>query len=879
MKSRAKFLRSFGTWILSVPVLLSCQPPRTVPMVVSPMDGFILVGGGEFRMGDRYGDRDELPVRIIEVSGFWMADHETTRAEYARFAQASGAIIPWNSEGGEDLPATRITWGEAIRYCDWLSREKGLKPVYSVRGTILEVDWAADGYRLPTEAEWEFAARGGVAAWGKPYSGGSDEKRVGWYYLNASSEQIGKTKAPNELGIYDLSGNVWEWCWDTFGMFEGASEKDPRGAESGEFKVLRGGSWAFAATDMRVSNRYFTEPDRRLDDAGFRPVRSMSVQDAVLLSRAGMPEPAAALEPPPSNARYKDPSLPVKERVSDLLSRMSLEEKAGQMTQAGVAFLSSPQDVADFGLGSVLSGGGMGPEENTPAAWADMTDGLQRAALSSRLGIPILYGIDAVHGHNNVKGSVVYPHNIGLGAAGDEALVERIGAAVAKDLLATGTRWNFAPCVAVPQDERWGRTYEGFGEDSAIVSKLGAAYILGLQGKSLGIDSVAATAKHFLADGGTQGGIDRGNAIGNDARLRSIFLPPYVAAVEAGTATVMASFSSWNGAQMHANGKLLTGLLKNELGFPGVLVSDWAAQTRLPGTPPAQVKSALAAGIDMVMVPDSFPEYRDIVVDLVKSGQLPAKRVDDAVSRILRLKFELGLFEKPFARREFLVGVGSAAQRDLAREAVRKSMVLLKNEGTVLPISARTKTILVTGPAADDVGVQCGGWTISWQGGRGPITRGTTILEGIKEYGAALGIRVIDAVRGGIPEGIEKPDLCIAVVGEEPYAEMNGDRKYLDLPDVQKLLIEDAKRLGSPLVLILISGRPLAITKEIEKSDAFIAAWLPGTEGNGVADVLFGFASPMGRLSYTWPRDIGQIPINAGDGQVGLYPLGSGLSY
>jgi|GEM_PF-587330 beta-glucosidase len=862
----------------------ACKEAELPPPLASDRDGFVLVEGGAFTMGDRYGNRDETSLTPVSVSAFLIAPRELTRGEWAAFLKAGGR--PATAKGDERLPADGLSWREALEYCNWLSAERGLEPVYSIGPDSVEADWEASGYRLPSEAEWEFAARGGLRTRKRAMPGGNDPDSLGWHNGNASGPAPVGGKRPNELGLLDMSGNVWEWCWDSYGMYDGRPKEDPRGPAWSEWKVLRGGSWRFDPQDMRSANRYFADWEEGPDDAGLRLARSVVLDDdrkllARALERLNSGKASAAKDgsgKPPADAPYRDPSRPTAERVRDLLSRMSLEEKAGQTTQAALDYLGDYGAVERRFLGSVLSGGGMGPVRKEAGAWADMTDALQKAALSTRLGIPLIYGIDAVHGHNNVRGAVIYPHNIGLGAAGDEDLVERIGAATARDLLATGTRWNFAPCLAVPRDERWGRSYEGFSEDPGLVARLGAAYVRGLQGEKLGRDSVAATAKHYLADGGTTGGKDRGDARGDDKSLRSIFLPPYRAALAESAASVMASFSSWNGEPMHSNKALLTGLLKGELGFSGVVISDWGALKLLPKSSlPEQVLAAMDAGIDMVMVPDTFSEHIDALINLVDSGKLPEKRLDDAVARILRMKFEMGLFEDPWARRGLLAGVGSAEQRALGREAVRRSLVLLKNEGRALPLKGQAGRLLVAGKAADDIGIQCGGWTITWQGSPGPITPGTTILAGLRGAAAAKGMRVDYEASGNFDD--PGTATVVLVLGERPYAEMVGDRQDLSLSDEERALARRLAALPGPLVIVLISGRPMTVTAEIGLADAFVAAWLPGTEGAGVADVLFGDYPPQGRLPYTWPRDISQLPINAGDGKVGLYPLGYGLGY
>jgi beta-glucosidase len=578
-------------------------------------------------------------------------------------------------------------------------------------------------------------------------------------------------------------------------------------------------------------------------------------------------------------AVYQDPAAPVAARVADLLGRMTLDEKIGQMTQVDRGYLSSPDDIATYGLGSLLSGGGSAPATNTASAWADMVDGYQRVALSSRLGIPILYGVDAVHGHNNVYGATIFPHNIGLGATRDPALLQEIGRATAEEVAGTGIRWNFAPCVAVARNERWGRTYESYGEAPEIADSF-ATYVTGLQGTALGAApaSVLATAKHWIADGGTAGGIDRGDAQIGEAELRAIHMPPYVSAIQAGAGSVMVSYSSWNGVKMHSNRYLVTDVLKGELGFGGFAVSDWAAIDELSSDYAYDVRTAINAGIDMVMVPDDYRTFISTLRAEVDAGRVPLSRIDDAVTRILTKKFELGLFEQPYADRSFTSSVGATAHRDVARRAVRESLVLLKNENRRLPLSKSTPRIFVAGKSADDLGNQAGGWTISWQGASGNTIPGTSILQAIRNA-VSPGTTVTYSRR---PNHVDRRyDVAIVVVGETPYAEGAGDRPGslgLDAEDLRTLTA--VKRAGVPTVVVLVSGRPMNVTSLLPDWSAFIAAWLPGSEGQGVADVLFGDYTPTGTLPMSWPRSESQIPINVGDASYDpLFPYGFGLGY
>jgi beta-glucosidase len=556
--------------------------------------------------------------------------------------------------------------------------------------------------------------------------------------------------------------------------------------------------------------------------------------------------------------------------VEDLLREMSLEEKVGQMTQVDLHALESEADVRRYALGSVLSGGGSSPRDDTPTGWAELYDRLQDQALATRLGIPILYGIDAVHGHNNVRGAVIFPHNIGLGCTRDPELVEQVARATAEEVQATGIDWTFSPCVAVPRDERWGRTYEGFGETPELVSEMAAAAVRGYQ------TTILACAKHYLADGGTSGGKDQGDARIDEATLRAIHLPPYRAAVAAGVGTIMASYSSWNGRKIHGSHDLLTDVLKAELGFDGFVISDWAAIDQLPGDYASDVETSIGAGIDMVMVPNRYPEFTSTLRRAVEEGRVPMARIDDAVRHILQAKLDAGLFDSPHADRSLLSVVGSDEHRQLARQAVRESLVLLKNEGGVLPLSKMAARIHVAGKNADDLGNQCGGWTITWQGSSGRITTGTTILEALRATVFA-GTEVTFSRDGSGAGGAE---VGVVVIGETPYAEFRGDREDLSLDAEDVAAVRAVWRSGVPTVVVLVSGRPLILGSVLAEADALVAAWLPGTEGQGVADVLFGDYAPSGRLSHSWPRSMAQVPINLGDpGYDPLFPYGYGLTY
>ncbi|WP_066460763.1 glycoside hydrolase family 3 protein [Sanguibacter suarezii] len=592
----------------------------------------------------------------------------------------------------------------------------------------------------------------------------------------------------------------------------------------------------------------------------------------------------APTDPPTQAAPYLDPTLPVDERVEDLLARMDLADKIGQMTQAERGSITT-ETVTALRLGSVLSGGGSAPDPNTPQAWADMYDDFQAAAAQTPLGIPILYGIDAVHGNNTLTGATVFPHNIGLGATRDPALVEKIGQATAEEVAATGADWTFSPCLCVARDDRWGRTYESFGEDPALVTSM-TPIITGYQGATLGgsPSSILATAKHFVADGGTSGGVDQGDAVLTDAELRAIHLPPYLAAIEADVASIMVTFSSVNGEKAHGSTALLTDLLKDELGFDGFVVSDWNGIDQIDayaGFTHQEVVQAINAGIDMVMVPTEYDAFITHLTTAVEDGEVEMSRIDDANRRILTKKFELGLFEAPLADRTLAETVGSDEHRALAREAVAKSQVVLTNDG-VLPISTASR-VLVTGSGADDLGNQAGGWTITWQGASGDTIEGTTVLEAAEAAFAAAdaGGTVVSERRLSdetLAEVAGQVDVAIAVVGETPYAEFEGDRPDgVRLTGFDVVTLQALRDAGIPTVVVVYSGRPIDLGGAEQWANALVAGWLPGSEGAGVTDVLLGAVDPTGTLPMSWPASAEQQPINVGDGQVPLFDLGAGL--
>ncbi|CAA7036667.1 unnamed protein product [Microthlaspi erraticum] len=590
---------------------------------------------------------------------------------------------------------------------------------------------------------------------------------------------------------------------------------------------------------------------------------------------------------------YKNPDAPVEARVKDLLSRMTLPEKIGQMTLIERT-VASPAVFTDFFIGSVLNACGSWPFEDAKSSdWADMIDGFQRSALASRLGIPIIYGIDAVHGNNDVYGATIFPHNIGLGATRDADLIARIGAATALEVKACGAHWAFAPCVAAVRDPRWGRYYEGYGEIAQIVSEM-TSLVSGLQGQPpkehkngypfvAGRKNVVACAKHFVGDGGTNKGINEGNTILSYDKLERIHIAPYKKCIAQGVSTVMASYSSWNGNKLHSHYFLLTEILKQKLGFKGYVISDWEGVDRLSVPPGSNyrncVKLAINAGIDMVMVPFKYKEFIHDLIDLVASGEVTMARIDDAVERILRVKFVSGLFEYPLSDRSLLPTVGCKEHRELAREAVRKSLVLLKNE-YFLPLHRNAERILVVGKHADDLGYQCGGWTKKMYGQSGRITIGTTLLDAIK---ATVGEKT-EVIYEETPSketlaSWRRFSYAIVAVGEPPYAETPGDNSELIIPfNGSDMVTAVAEKI--PTLAILFSGRPMVLELQVlEKTRALVAAWLPGTEGQGIADVIFGDYEFRGKLPVSWFKSVDQLPLDIeANGYLPLFPLGFGLS-
>ena len=581
-------------------------------------------------------------------------------------------------------------------------------------------------------------------------------------------------------------------------------------------------------------------------------------------------------------------------KVSPILARMTLEEKVGQMTQPDQQYVKDLADVETYFLGSVLSGGDSDPKTNSFSDWRDMVERLQARTRNTRLKIPLLYGVDAVHGHNNVIGAVVFPHNVGLGATRDAKLVEEIARITALEVRATGVNWAFSPCVTVPRDERWGRTYEGFSEDPKLVAELGAAAVRGLQGADLADPlRVLGCAKHYVGDGGTTWGtgtpkwevpgkafgLDQGETRLTEAELRRIHMLGYSAAIEAGAGTIMPSYSSWNGEKCSASKRLLTEILKDELGFEGFLISDYNALDQIPGDFRSDIKTSINAGMDMVMVPEKYKEYYGLLKDLAEKGEVPMARIDDAVRRILRVKAAMGLLDEgrpAMADRALEKSFGSPEHRAVARRAVRESLVLLKNDKKALPLAKGAPRIHVAGKNADDIGNQMGGWSITWQGKSGATTTGTTVLAAIRSTVS----KTTNVTYSKDGTGASGATVGVVVVGETPYAEMRGDREDLGLDKDDKEAIANVKKAGIPVVVVLFSGRPMIVTDVLSEADAFVAAWLPGTEGDGVADVLFRDYKPTGKLAFSWPRSMSQVPINLADATYDpLFNYGYGLTY
>jgi beta-glucosidase len=680
-----------------------------------------------------------------------------------------------------------------------------------------------------------------------------------------------------ELGSGDLGR--WEWVfdqpffiilgWPTAGRSAGSSTPSSSTPSSTSPTTSVCTSGRRARSDVQldrpqdVDYRYWERSwERSQDDSGEGVGRASHLRSHIV-----EPTEPVVLDRAPQLARVsRDP------RVGALLDRMTLPEKAGQMTQVELGSIGL-DDVAAWAVGSVLSGGGGNPGDGTAGEWRASVEAFVDASRASRLGIPILYGTDAVHGHNNVLGATIFPHNIGLGATADPDLTRRVMRAAALETAATGARWSFAPCLAVPQDVRWGRTYEGFSQDSDLVAALGRAAVEGWHGDDLPATGVLACAKHYVGEGamvwGTAGShrhdwidwwdgwgagwqIDQGDIRIDEEELRRVHLPPFVAAIEAGALSVMACYGTWHGRRLHEDPYLLSDVLKDELGFEGFVVSDWMAIDQIDPDHATAVERAIRAGIDMVMVPFDYQRFISTVVALVEDGRIPVERIDDAVGRILGAKARLGLLDDPQPTVPLDV-IGCDEHRVLAGDAVQASAVVLSDAG-VLPIS-EDASILAAGEALDDIGIACGGWTISWTGSPGDITPGRTIVDGLRDI---VGERKVQYEREGRFTSTHA-SIGIVSVHELPYVEGGGDRSNLWVPAEQIDVVRRVRDLVDRLVVVVISGRPLLLKAVLEHADAVVACWLPGSESNAIADVLMGRAPFSGRLPVAWPRSEAQI--------------------
>lgn len=569
--------------------------------------------------------------------------------------------------------------------------------------------------------------------------------------------------------------------------------------------------------------------------------------------------------------------MAVEEKIEALLAQMTLDEKIGQMTQVRHFDDVSVEDIQTKFIGSVIHTQGPLPGVDA-AAWQDKFNAFQRQALSTRLGIPLIFGVDAVHGQNTYEGATIFPHNIGLGAANNAELVEKAATITAIESKATGFNWVFSPCVAIPFNEKWGRVYEAFSESTDITTQLTKASVKGHQGPN-GNSGVMATAKHFIGDGSTDYGVEGGNTTLSEEEVMKRLLPPYQGAIEAGIASIMASFNTLHEVPMHAHKELLTGLLKETLGFQGILVSDWKAYSRFGQN------AIINAGIDVVMAVDGdLDMFQEGVKKGVLEGEIPEERIDDAVRRILRQKFRFGIFDNPFPDKSLIQKIGIPEHRAVAKQAIRESLVLLKNENNILPLKKSSK-IVVVGAFAHNSGLQSGGWTVNWQGTEENYAGATTILEGIQRL---AGQEVIYDIDGSAT--VEDADVAIVVVGEKPYAEFFGDIGgemnlfQLTLTEDHQQYIQTYAAKGIPTVVVMISGRPLVVTDQINLSDAFVAAWLPGSEGDGIAEVLFGQFDFKGKLPHSWPKSVadfdGKYGPNYWDTSITpLFPIGFGLTY
>lgn len=577
-----------------------------------------------------------------------------------------------------------------------------------------------------------------------------------------------------------------------------------------------------------------------------------------------MPQQPQNLEKPPKDALYRQPSASIDARVDDLLSRMTLDEKIGQMALIEKKSVTDIKDVANYGLGGMLSGMGGKPEDNTPEGWFKMVESFKASALNSRLGIPLIYGADAIHGHGNVPGATIFPHMIGLGATHDVWLTENVARATAKEMLATGVNWSYSPTLDLPRDIRWGRVYEALTDDSRLAGELGSAYVQGTQDAD-----VISTAKHFVGIGSMEWGkssnknftIDQGKTSSSTEALKNEYLPPFKAVVDAGVKSVMVGLNSWDETWLSYQKDLITGSLKEELGFKGFVVSDWYGVYEHATTQYEGLVKSINAGVDMVMLPFDYKGFLMNMRLAIQNGDISQSRVDDAVRRILKVKFEMGLFDQSVSSTQDLSIIGSKEHREIARDAVSKSLVLLKNDHKILPIAPSVKHIRVAGSAADNVGRQSGAWTVEWQGIDGNWLPGSTsILEGMREYNTSS--MDIEYEANANFNTSSKAEIGIAIVGEKPYAEGWGDNANPSLSQEDLDTIARLRASCNRVIVILVSGRPLMISEELKNWDALVAAWLPGSEGEGVADVLFGKKPFTGTLPLSWPASVNQLPIS-----------------
>ena len=583
---------------------------------------------------------------------------------------------------------------------------------------------------------------------------------------------------------------------------------------------------------------------------------------------------------PAGKQHPRDPHI--EHAIEKLVRSMTLEEKVGQVIQPSIVNVT-PDEVRDYHIGSVLNGGGWRGDVRTakPEEWLALADAFYTASMDTsngRRAIPVMWGADAVHGHNNIVGATIFPHNVGLGATRDAQLIRRIGEVTATEMAVTGIDWDFSPVVAVVRDDRWGRTYESFSEDPSIVRMCATNMVAGLQPR------VITTAKHFIGDGGTAGGKDQGDNLASEAELRDIHLPGYLGAMSSGVQTIMISYSSWQGEKMHGNRALLTDVLKKRMKFDGLLVGDWNGHARVPGCTNSNCAQSFNAGLDMFMVPEDWKALYENTLAQARSGVIPMSRLDDAVRRILRVKLHARLFSagKPSSRPlgGHFEELGSSAHRTVAHQAVRESLVLLKNNGHVLPLRPNMN-VLVAGDGADNIPKQCGGWTLTWQGdgnGNADFPGATSIWHGVEKTVEGAGGRATLAANGAFTA---RPDVAIVVFGEDPYAEFQGDRQDIVYDDPVNLgMLRRLREAGIPVVPVFLSGRPLWVNPYLNLSDAFVAAWLPGTEGGGLADVLFGVSDFRGKLSFSWPKLPSQVVLNHGDKSYDpLFPVGYGLTY